>query len=303
MAERPALTAYNDIFASTAPIENAAEAEKVVQLDVNLIEPHPNNPYNAVDDEEMDEFAALIKEHGVLTPAIVRPLPNGKYQMLAGHKRLHASIRAGLPTIPTIIKDADDDEAAIIMTVTNKQRENALPSERARSYKMHYEALRRKASLPDGKSARDIVAEKMGVSSATLWRYTRLNDLVPNLLALADKNQITLNVGCILADLTPEEQENVFWHADKEKIKLDEKRAARLKAASAAGTLKDMKTLEILRGKRAGNRSPQGARALKLPYRKMREFFRADAPPQEMEDLIFRLLTEHFKEREAADSG
>jgi ParB family chromosome partitioning protein len=296
--KKPVLAAYSDIFKPTD--QTAADtAEKVVILPISSIRPHPDNPYNVVDDEEMFELAATIKTHGILTPIIVRPLSDGLYQSLAGHRRVRGSELAGIDTIKAMIMDVDDDEADIIMSVTNKQRENALPSERARSYQRHYHALMRKqgtrTDLTDEESGntRSVVARAMGVSETTLDRYMKLTALTSDLMNMVDTKVITIAVGYLLADLSPKEQALLFDFVTENKVAVKEPHAVKLKAEK--GSLTESGIGKILR-----YRKPKIVQAVKIPYKRIKGFFAADIPPKEIEDLIFTLLSEHFQKQDNA---
>lgn len=202
-AKNAKLTSVDDLF---SPEENRADAsrEKVVELLPADLHPFKNHPFKVVDDEKMQDTAQSIRKHGVLVPAIVRPREEGGYEIVAGHRRHHASQIAGLDTMPIIIRDLDDDAATIIMVDSNLQRESILPSERAWAYRMKLEALKRQGARTDltciqvehKLKARDIVANDSGESGAQVRCFIRLTELIPPLLDMLDERKIAFKPGC-----------------------------------------------------------------------------------------------------------
>ena len=174
---------------------NAAETMGVVyRLPIHDLHPHPDNPYAVRDDTPMQELTESIKKSGVLVPEIARSLPHGGYQLVSGHRRRRATELAGLDTMPVLVKDLTDDEAIILLVVSNIQREDILPSERAKAYKMKIDALKRQGSRTDLTSphvsakfrSNDIVGENTGISGDTVRNYISLNNLIPPLLQMVD---------------------------------------------------------------------------------------------------------------------
>ena len=215
------LTPVDDLF-STDESRADAQRERVVELPLEELHPFRNHPFKVLDDDKMQDTAQSILEHGVLVPAIVRPREEGGYEIVAGHRRHHASQIAGLDTMPAIIRDLDDDAATIIMVDSNLQRESILPSERAWAYRMKLEAVRRKAGRPskenagqldpdfDNRRSNVIVAEQAGESVKQLQRFIRLTELIPPLLEMVDERKIAFNPAVELSYLKPEEQVE-FW--------------------------------------------------------------------------------------------
>lgn len=181
------------------------QREKVVDIPLSELHPFKNHPFKVKDDEAMMDTAESIKQYGVLVPAIVRPDPNGGYELVAGHRRHHASEIAGKDTMPVIIRNLDDDAATIIMVDSNLQREELLPSERTFAYKMKLEAMKRQAGRPSkengsqlgndygGKKSSEILAEQVGQSKNQIFRYVRLTELIPELLNMVDEKKIAFN--------------------------------------------------------------------------------------------------------------
>ena len=197
--------------------------EKVQQIPLSEIRPFKNHPFKVVDDELMQQTIDSIMQVGILNPAIIRPMPQGGYEMVAGHRRLHAADLAGLKTIPAIVRDLTDDEAVILMVDSNLQREEILPSERAMAYKMKLEALKHQGARTDLTSAQvapklstALIGEQDNVSKDTVKRYIRLTELDPKLQQMVDEKKIALTPAVELSYLKPEEQSLLLDTIDSE---------------------------------------------------------------------------------------
>ena len=194
------LKSVDDLFA-TEEIREDAQREKVQEIPLGELHPFRNHPFKVKDDAAMQDTVDSVREYGVLVPAIARPDPNGGYELIAGHRRHHASELAGKETMPVIVRDLDDDAATIIMVDSNLQREELLPSERAFAYKMKLEALKHQGARTDltsvqlGQklSARDQVAKAAGESAIQIQRFIRLTELIPELLDMVDERKIAFN--------------------------------------------------------------------------------------------------------------
>ncbi|MDE6881134.1 MAG: ParB/RepB/Spo0J family partition protein [Oscillospiraceae bacterium] len=214
--------------------------EIVVQLSLSELYPFPNHPFKVRDDEAMHGMMESVSQYGVLTPAIVRPREAGGYEIVAGHRRKHASEAAGLETIPAIIRDMDDDAAIILMVDSNIQRENILPSEKAQAYRMKLDAIKRKGARTDLTSpqaaarfrADDEVAKELGISGDTVRRYIRLTELSPQLQQMVDEKEISLTPAVELSYLKPEEQALVMEAIDSGQAVPTLTQAQQLKRAS-----------------------------------------------------------------------
>ena len=208
-----------DLFSTSE--ERALEAqtqERVMMLPVSELHDFPGHPFQVRDDEEMEKLAESITQHGVLIPGLVRPRAAGGYEIVAGHRRKFASMKAGIREMPVIVRDMDDDTAVILMVDSNVQRENVLPSEKARAYKMKLDAIKRKAGRPSKENSGQLdqnffnpysvekIAQDAGESTKQVQRYIRLNELIPELLEMVDGNEIQFNPAYELAFLRPEEQ-------------------------------------------------------------------------------------------------
>ena len=201
-----------DLFSTSD--ERALEAqtqERVMMLPVSELHDFPGHPFQVRDDEEMEKLAESITQHGVLMPGLVRPHAAGGYEIVAGHRRKFASMKAGIREMPVIVRDMDDDTAVILMVDSNVQRENVLPSEKARAYKMKLDAIKRRAGRPSKENSRqlvgnfesaEIVGQSAGDSGRQVQRYIRLNELIPELLEMVDGNEIKFNPAYELARLS-----------------------------------------------------------------------------------------------------
>ena len=200
-AKKIELASVDDLF-STEESRQDEQLEKIQEIPLSELHPFKDHPFKVKDDDAMIETADSIKKYGVLVPAIARPLPDGGYELVAGHRRRRASELAGKETMPVIVRDLDDDAATIIMVDSNLQRENLLPSERAFAYKMKLEAIKHQGARTDltsvqveqKLSARDQVAKEAGERSGIqVMRYVRLTELIPELLDMVDEKKIAFN--------------------------------------------------------------------------------------------------------------
>ena len=234
------------------------QGEAVIQIPLAELHPFPNHPYQVRDDEAMRGMLESIRELGVLTPAIVRPCEDGGYEIISGHRRKYASEMAGLETMPSVVREMDDDAATILMVDSNIQRENVLPSEKAEAYKMKMAALNRKAGRPDkensgqvgrnykGKDSREIIAEQTGESARQIQRYINLTNLYPALLELVDNKQIAFNAAEALSHLRSEEQSLVVEIIDSKRMIPTLQQAEQMKKASQKGGLDRAAILSIM---------------------------------------------------------
>ena len=204
---------------------DAAAKEQRTEMPLSDLHPFEGHPFKVLDDELMEQTVESIKQIGVVSPLIVRPDPEGGFEILSGHRRLHAAQLAGLETVPVIVKEMDDDAAIIFMVDSNLQRENILPSERAFSYKMKLEAMKHQGERGDltsgqvgqksvGTVSRDIVAEQAGDSSRNVQRFIRLTNLIPEILDMVDEKKIAFNPAVELSYLKPSEQKEFLEAMD-----------------------------------------------------------------------------------------
>ena len=215
------LKGYDDIF-STDQSRAEAQQERVQEIPLSELHPFEGHPFRVVDDEEMMKTAESVRDFGVLTPAIVRPDPDGGYEIISGHRRHRASELAGKETMPVIVREMDDDAAIILMVDANLQRETILPSERAFAYSMKLDAIKHQGERSDltsrqvvGKlEAADLVGADSGESGRQVQRYIRLTELIPELLDMVDNGQLKFNPAVELSYLAREEQQDFLSAMD-----------------------------------------------------------------------------------------
>ena len=298
------LSSYDDIF-ETDESRADSQLEKVQKIPISELVPFKNHPFKVIDDEAMLRTTESIAQFGVLTPLIARPLEDGGYEIISGHRRAHAAEAAGLTEVPVIVRDMDDDAATVLMVDSNLQRENILPSERAFAYKMKLEAMKRQGVRTDlqeeGTSAQvgrkletaDLIGQDTGDSRNQVRRYIRLTNLIPELLDMVDQKQISFNPAVELACLTPEEQQHVIEAMDFTQAAPSLSQAQRLKKLSQEGgcTLEAMQDIlgEVKKGdlERVAFKSEQ-----------LRKYFPKSYTPKQMSDTIIKLLEQWQKKRQ-----
>ena len=298
------LSSYDDIF-ETDESRADSQLEKVQKIPISELVPFKNHPFKVVDDEAMLRTTESIAQFGVLTPLIARLLEDGGYEIISGHRRAHAAEAAGLTEVPVIVRDMDDDAAAVLMVDSNLQRESILPSERAFAYKMKLEALKRQGERTDlqaeGTSSQvgmklqtlDIIGQETGESRNQVHRYVRLTNLIPELLDMVDQKQISFNPAVELSYLTPEEQQHVIEAMDFTQAAPSLSQAQRLKKLSQEGgcTLEAMQDIlgEVKKGdlERVAFKSEQ-----------LRKYFPKSYTPKQMSDTIIKLLEQWQKKRQ-----
>lgn len=274
--------------------------ESAMEIDIRLIHPFKDHPFRVVDDEKMQDLVDSIKVHGVLSPVLLREAEHGQYEMISGHRRMHAAQLAGLETIPAIIREMTDDEATIVMVDSNIQREELLPSEKAFAYRMRLDAMRRQAGRPSkdnsghndqnmiGKVSRDILAEQLGTSSKQVHRYIRLTELIPELLEMVDTKRITFVSGVEISYIDQAVQKWLCEYIhDNGVIKPEQITALRSRLEN--GMINQSQMIMILNDNLKG-RLP--AVKVNLTEKKLRKFFPATYSSEQMESVILALLEE-----------
>ena len=291
-AEKIKLTSYEDLFSAE---DNSVEGTYTT-VPLSQLKPFKNHPFKVLDDEKMQETVESILQHGVIQPGIVRPCADG-YEVVAGHRRWRASELAGKTDMPVIIRDLDDDAATVLMVDTNIQRENLLPSEKARAYKMKYEALKHQGSKGDKHTA-DAVGEKAGDSGRTVQRYIRLASLINGLLELVDEGTIKMVAGERLSYLKAEEQELVSEAVANISIYPSPVQAEQIKDMSEKGTLSEKNVYALLVKKENSGQS------VTISPKKIRNYFPPAYTKAQIEEVIYSLLEQwkQGKERET-DAG
>ena len=298
------LPSLDNLFSSEQERQDA-KLEKIQILPLTELHPFRNHPFQVRDDDEMDKMVDSVKEYGVMTPAIVRPRQDGGYEIVAGHRRCHASQRAGVDTMPCIVRDMDDDTAIILMVDSNCQREHILPSEKAKAYQMKLEAVKRKAGRPsknnsgqvgpnfDERRSNQIVADEAGESVKQVQRFIRLNKLTPELMQMVDDGRLKTTPAVELSYLTPEEQEDFLSYMDEEGCTPSLSQAQKLKAASRESVLTPEKIQSIMSAKPPSvkPRDPQ----LMIPIAKVERYFPKGFTSEQMQNTIVKLLENYAR--------
>ena len=301
MSDKPASPARGR-KKTAPPTQQPPQEEVVVRLPLTDLHTFPDHPFQVRDDEEMRETIQSVKEYGVIVPAIVRPREEGGYEIVAGHRRKYACEQAGLDTMPVLIRNLDRDAATIIMVDSNLQRENILPSERAKAYKMKLEAIKRQGARNDltsdqvgqkSKWSIEQVAEQAGESKSQVQRYIRLNELSPELLQMVDEKKIAFNPAYELSFLKPEEQQMLVTTIDYEQATPSLSQAQRMKKFSQAGRLNEDSMLAIM----SEEKKPEKF-SLTFDGDRIRKYFPKSYTPLQMENTIIKLLEAWQKKRQ-----
>ena len=274
--------------------------ETIKEIPLDELHPFPDHPFGVRDDEAMEQTVESIREYGILVPAIARPREEGGYELIAGHRRKHACEIAGIKTMPVIVRDLDRNAAVIIMVDSNLQRENILPSEKAKAYKMKLEAKKRQGARHDLTSTQvaqklsvEKVAEEAGTSKDQIRRFIRLNELEPQLMQMVDEGKIGMTPAVEISYLKPDEQKLLIETIDSEQATPSFSQAQRMKRLSQEGKLNDDAMLGIMmEQKKPGNWD------LKLPMDRIRKYFPRSYTPQRMEETIIKLLENWMKKRQ-----
>lgn len=296
------LSSYDDIF-ETDESRADAQLERVQRIPISELVPFKDHPFKVVEDEAMLRTTESIAQYGVLTPLIARPLEDGTYEIISGHRRVHAAQAAGLTEVPVIVRDMDDDAATVLMVDSNLQREHILPSERAFAYKMKLEAVKRQGDRTDLTScqvgtkfrADEKVAEGTSESARTVQRFIRLTHLIPELLDLVDQKKISFNPAVELSYLKSTEQEMFLSVMDWSQNAPSLSQAQRLKKLSQDGKLIPDAMREIMNEVKKGDLE-------RVTFRNetLRKYFPRSYTAQQMQDQIIKLL-EQWQKRKQRD--
>ena len=297
---KPSLTSYDDIFSTEA----SRQQEQIQRLALSELHPFKDHPFRVLDDDRMMETVESVKEYGVLVPIIARPMPDGGYEIVSGHRRKRACELAGLNEIPAIVRDLDDDEAVIIMVDSNLQRENILPSERAKAYQMKLEAIKPQGERRDLTSdqvgqklkvAVERVAENAGESKSQVQRFIRLNNLEPPLIDKVDAGKLAFTPAVELSYLKPEEQQWLDTALENTQQTPSLSQAQRMKRESKQGTLSEQGIMEIM----TENKQTIPAKgSVVLPQEKLTKYFPRSYTTEQMEKVIFKLLDYWMRKRQ-----
>ena len=290
-AEKVKLNSFDDLFG----IDETGET--VTSVPLSELHTFKGHPFRVLDDEKMQETVESVKQYGVLMPGIVRPHPEGGYEVIAGHRRWRACELAGLTEMPVIIREMDDDTAVVLMVDTNIQREDILPSEKAKAYRMKYEAMKHQGSKGEKYTA-DAIGEAAGDSGRTVQRYIRLSELAEELMDYVDENKIPMVVGEKLSYLKAEEQAWVVDAIGNSGIFPSKAQAEQLKAGSEAGELTEGNIYAVLIRKEKENVN------VTISAKKIRNYFPTGYSKEQIEDVIYTLLEEwKQKEEGTKDAG
>lgn len=296
---KPSLTSYDDIFSTEA----ARQQEQIQSLALSELHPFKDHPFRVLDDDRMMETVESVKEYGVLVPIIARPMADGGYEIVSGHRRKRACELAGMNEIPAIVRDLDDDEAVIIMVDSNLQRENILPSERAKAYQMKLEAIKHQGERRDltsrqlvGKlEAADLIGQDTGESGRQIQRILRLNNLEPPLIDKVDAGKLAFTPAVELSYLKPEEQQWVDTALENTQQTPSLSQAQRMKRESKQGTLSEQGIMEIM----TENKQTIPAKgSVVLPQEKLTKYFPRSYTTEQMEKVIFKLLDYWVRKRQ-----
>ena len=280
--------------------KEAPNTESIINIPIDKLKDFADHPFSVRDDDAMQQTVESIREYGVLVPAIARPLKDGTYELISGHRRKHACEVAGIKTMPVIVRDVDRNTATIIMVDSNLQRENILPSERAKAYKMKLDAIKRQGARHDLTSTQlaqklsvEKVAEEAGTSKDQIRRYIRLTELDPELQKMVDEGKIAMTPAVEISYLKPDEQKLLIETIDSEQATPSLSQAQRMKRLSQEGKLNDDAMLGIM----MEQKKPE-TWDLKLPMDKIRKYFPRSYTPQRMEETIIKLLDMWMKKRQ-----
>ena len=274
------------------------------KLDVTKLKEFQNHPYKVKHDDEMEMLIESIKEHGILSPIIVRPLENDEYEIISGHRRLFASKRAGLTEVPALVVEMDRDNAAIALVDSNLHRDNISPSEKAFAYKLKMEAMSRQGHRTDLTSGQLVprsddnrtsaeIGEPYGESYKPVQRYIRLTYLHPKLLEYVDEGRIAFTPAVELSYLNDIEQQDLIQAIESEDCTPSLSQAVRMKKLSQAGELDDDKILEIMSEEKANQKE-----RIKIPTERVRKYFPKNFTNTQIEDTIIRLCENYYKKQQ-----
>ena len=296
------LTSYDDIF-ETDESRAESQLERVQSIRLSALVPFKEHPFKVVDDEAMLRTTESIAEYGVLTPLIARPLEDGSYEIISGHRRAHAAELAGLTEVPVLVRRMDDDAATVLMVDSNLQRENILPSERAYAYKMKLEAMKHQAGRPaqenysqvgnnSGKLSSEEMAEELGTSKNQIFRFIRLTNLIPEVLDMVDQKQISFNPAVELSYLKAEEQEMFIQAMDEVQAAPSLSQAQRLKKLSQEGGFTLDAAREIMNEVKKGD-----LERVTFRNEQLRKYFPRSYTTQQMQNTILKLLDQWQKKK------
>lgn len=284
---------------SVEELLGVSNEESAMDIEIAKIRPFKDHPFKVVDDEKMQDLVESIRINGILSPVLIRPIGHDVYEMVSGHRRMHAALLLGMDCVPAIIREMTDDEATVVMVDTNIQREELLPSEKAYAYKMKLDAMRRQGARTDltsdqngqklaGRVSRDVLAEEMGESTQQIHRFIRLTELIPELLDYVDQKRIQFTVAVEISYIDKEIQRWLYAYIrENGMVRLNQ--IGILRTELQAGAITEAKMIMLL-----NNSQPGKLPSSKLTFseKKLREYFPAEYTTTQMRNIIEKLLQE-----------
>ena len=290
-------------LASIDELLGVVNEESAMEIEISKIHPFKNHPFKVLDDEKMQDLVESVKINGVLTPVLLRMDENEEYEMVSGHRRMHAAQLAGLTTIPAIVRELSDDDAIVAMVDANIQREELLPSEKAFAYKMKLEAMKRQGVRTDltcvqnehksGKKSRELLGEQVGISSVQVTRYIRLTELIPELLDLVDNKKLQFTVAVDISYIDKEVQEWIYEYI-RDTGFIKPKQIAALRNQLNDGPINQIQMLSIFNNCVMAKKA---SRSLTFSEKKLTKYFPDDYTAKDMEQVIESLLEKWMQEQ------
>ena len=308
MAEKKLRPGQKIKMVSVDELLGCAGEESSLEIDINRIQPFQNHPFKVVDDAKMDDLVNSIRQNGVLTPVLVRPTDDGGYEMISGHRRMHAAERAGLATIPAIIRELTDDDATIVMVEANSQREEILPSEKAFAYKMRYEAMKRQGSRSDLTSyqvgtklrADEELAKELGESKNHVYRFIRLTVLIPELLEMVDTKKMPLVTAVDISYMDQKVQQYLYEYIKENGMVKSYQVTALRKYLEDYESISQSKMITVLNEMITGKTQ---SKSVHFTEKKLRKYFSSNYTVNDMEKIMIRLLEKWKSEQEGGNNG
>ncbi len=301
MSNKAGITeAANNGISEADESRSDSRLKQIQNIPISDLRPFKNHPFKIVDDESMLRTTESIARFGILTPLIARPLEEGGFEIISGHRRVHAAEAAGLTEVPVIVREMDDDAATVLMVDSNLQRESILPSERAFAYKMKLEAMKHQGERTDltldqvgPKLTNQEIGRSTNDSMTQVKRYIRLTNLIPELLELVDQKQVSFNPAVELSYLTPEEQKDVIEAMDFTQASPSLSQAQRLKKLSQEGNC-SLESIQYILGEIKKGEVDRVA----FKSEQLRKYFPRSYSPRQMQDTIIKLLEQWQKKRQ-----
>lgn len=294
--EKIKLTSFNDLM-------GIPEGETAIEIEINRIVPFQNHPFKVKDDDKMEELITSIHMQGILSPVLVRPYGEKGYEMISGHRRMHAAKRIGLEKVPAIVKEMTDDESTIAMVNANIQREELLPSERAFAYKMKMEAMRRQGYRSDLTSDQNgpklvvgTIGKENGISGTQVKRYIRLTELIPELLDMVDEKRLSFTIAVEISYVEQEIQKWLYEYIRENGV-IKSEQIAKLREYLETNRINQMEMIQLLNNSLKG-RMP--SKKVTLSEKKLYQYFPPSYSQEEMEGVILTLLDE-WKQRQMGE--